>query len=76
MAGSLLGEWLRAHYYPMNGRLYTGCIKGAADVKNVPADRSSLKPGTGVFILVLRSDDGTLTAIRITVGVGGVMPPM
>jgi hypothetical protein len=45
-------------------------------VKNVSADRSSLKPGTGVFIPAMRSEDGTLTATRITVGVGGIMPPM
>jgi hypothetical protein len=49
---------------------------GTPIVKNVPAERSSLKPGTGVFIPAVRSEDGTLTATRITVGVGGIMPPM
>ena len=45
-------------------------------VKNVSADRSFLKAGTGVFIPAVQSEDGTLTATRITVGVGGIMPPM
>jgi hypothetical protein len=45
-------------------------------VKNVPGDRSLLKSGTGVFIPAVRGADGTITATRITAGVGGVMPPM
>lgn len=45
-------------------------------VKNVAGDRSLLKPGTGVYIPAVRAEDGTITATRITVGVGGVMPPM
>jgi hypothetical protein len=49
---------------------------GTPIVKNVPGDRSLLKPGTGVFIPAVRGEDGTLTASRITVGVGGIMPPM
>src|SRR2546426_1517174 len=49
---------------------------GTPIVKNVPADRSLLKAGAGVFIPAIRSEDGTLTATRITVGVGGIMPPM
>jgi hypothetical protein len=49
---------------------------GTPIVKNVPADRSLLKPGTGVYVAAMRGDDGTITATRITAGVGGVMPPM
>jgi hypothetical protein len=49
---------------------------GTPIVRNVPGDRSLLKVGTGVYIPALRSDDGTLTATRITVGLGGIMPPM
>jgi len=49
---------------------------GTPIVKNVPADRSLLKVGTGVYIPAERSEDGTITATRITVGVGGIMPPM
>lgn len=49
---------------------------GTPIVKNVAGDRSLLKPGTGVYISAVRGDDGTLTATRVTAGVGGVMPPM
>lgn len=49
---------------------------GTPIVKNVPADRSLLRVGTGVYIPAERSEDGTITATRITVGVGGIMPPM
>jgi Domain of unknown function (DUF5666) len=49
---------------------------GTPIVKNVSGDRSLLKPGTGVYIPAVRGDDGTLTATRITAGVGGIMPPM
>ena len=49
---------------------------GTPIVKNVPGDRSLLKPGTGIYIPAVRGEDGTLTATRITVGVGGIMPPM
>lgn len=49
---------------------------GTPIVRNVPGDRSLLKPGTGVFIPAVRGEDGTLTATRITAGVGGIMPPM
>src|SRR6266576_926535 len=49
---------------------------GTPIVKNVPGDRSLLKPGTGVYIPAVRGADGTITATRITVGVGGIMPPM
>jgi hypothetical protein len=49
---------------------------GTPIVKNVAGDRSLLKPGTGVYIPAVRAEDGTITATRITVGVGGIMPPM
>jgi hypothetical protein len=49
---------------------------GTPIVKNVPGDPSLLKPGTGVYIPAVRGEDGTLTATRITAGVGGIMPPM
>jgi hypothetical protein len=45
-------------------------------VKNVAGDRSLLKPGTGVYIAAVRSEDVTITATRITAGIGGIMPPM
>ena len=49
---------------------------GTPIVKNVPGDRSLLKSGTGVYVAAVRAEDGTLTAIRITAGIGGIMPPM
>lgn len=49
---------------------------GTPIVKNVPGDSSLLKPGTGVYIPAVRGEDGTLTATRVTAGVGGIMPPM
>jgi hypothetical protein len=49
---------------------------GTPIVKNVPGDRSLLKPGTGVYIAAVRGEDGTISATRITAGVGGIMPPM
>jgi len=49
---------------------------GTPIVKNVSGDRSLLKPGTGVYIAAVRGEDGTISATRITAGVGGVMPPM
>ena len=49
---------------------------GTPIVRNVPADRTLLKPGTGVYIPAVRGEDGTITATRITVGIGGIMPPM
>jgi len=49
---------------------------GTPIVKNVPADRSALKPGAGVYIPAVRGDDGTVTATRVAVGLNGIMPPM
>ena len=49
---------------------------GTPVVKNVPGDRTLLKPGTGVFISAVQRADGTITATRVVAGVGGVMPPM
>jgi hypothetical protein len=49
---------------------------GTPIVKNVPRDRSLLKPGVGVYVPAVRGEDGTITATRVTAGVDGVMPPM
>ena len=49
---------------------------GTPIVRNVSADRSLLKAGTGVYIPAVQGEDGTLMAARITLGVGGIMPPM
>ena len=49
---------------------------GTPIVKIVHADRTALAPGAGVFIPSVEDQDGTLTATRVTVGIGGIMPPM
>ena len=49
---------------------------GTPIVKNVAGDRSLLQPGTGVYIPAVRGEDVTITATRITAGIGGIMPPM
>ena len=49
---------------------------GTPIVKNVPADRSLLEPGAGVYVNAMREDGGPVIARRVIVGVNGVMPPM
>jgi len=49
---------------------------GTPIVKNVPADRSALKQGAGVYVNAVREAGGLLIARRVIVGVNGVMPPM
>ena len=68
------GELLTLQY--KGGKQKVFVPPGTPVVKNVAGDRSMLKPGAGVFIPSVRSADGTLTATRITVGIGGTMPPM
>jgi hypothetical protein len=68
------GELLRLKYKDGEQKVFVP--PGTPIVKNVPGDRSLLKPGTGVFIPSVRGEDGTITATRITAGVGGMMPPM
>ncbi|HEY0220553.1 MAG TPA: hypothetical protein VGC26_12440 [Afipia sp.] len=42
----------------------------------VPAERSELKPGAQIVAFTIRSDDGSLQASRISVGLNGLTPPM
>lgn len=49
---------------------------GTPIVRNVPGDRTLLKPGVGVMIPAVQGADGTITATRVAAGVDGVMPPM
>jgi len=49
---------------------------GTPIVKNVPADRSLLEPGAGVYVNAVREAGGPVIARRVIVGVNGVMPPM
>jgi hypothetical protein len=48
----------------------------AAVVKLQPGDRSRIKPGVHLFAIVSRQEDGTLRADRVTIGEGGLVPPM
>ena len=49
---------------------------GTPIVSFSPGDKSLLKAGAQVFIMVQQADDGTLTAQRIQVGKNGIKPPM
>ena len=48
----------------------------AAIVAFQPGEKSELKPGAQVIILVQKQADGTLTAASVNVGRDGVTPPM
>ena len=51
--------------------------EGTPIVTFVPADRSAIKPGAHCFIgATQRQPDGSLVALRIAVGLDGVVPPM
>jgi hypothetical protein len=41
-----------------------------------PATRDDLKPGAQIIVVPTKAADGTLTASRINVGLGGIAPPM
>jgi hypothetical protein len=49
--------------------------EGTPIVKLEPADRSALRPGAHVFVIANKRE-GKLTAERLTVGKGDVVPPM
>ena len=50
--------------------------ENAVVVSFTPADKAELKPGAHVFAVTQRQPDGSLTAARVNVGLGGVVPPM
>jgi hypothetical protein len=50
--------------------------ENAAIVSFTPADKSELKVGANVFVNSQRQADGSLTAPRVNVGLGGQVPPM
>ena len=50
--------------------------ENAAIVSFTPADKSELKVGAPVFVNSARQPDGSLTAPRVNVGLGGQVPPM
>lgn len=45
-------------------------------VSFTPAEKSELKPGAHVFAVTQRQPDGSLSAARVNVGLGGLVPPM
>lgn len=47
-----------------------------AVVSFVPGERSALKPGASVFVNGEKQADGSVTAARVNVGLGGQVPPM
>jgi hypothetical protein len=50
--------------------------ENAAIVSFTPTDKSELKPGASIFVVTQRQPDGSLTAARVNVGLGGQVPPM
>jgi len=50
--------------------------ENAVVVSFTPADKGELKPGANVFAVTQRQADGSLTAARVNVGLGGIVPPM
>ena len=50
--------------------------ENAVVVSFTPADKGELKPGAHVFAVTQRQPDGSLTAARVNVGLGGIVPPM
>lgn len=49
---------------------------GIPIVKLSPGDRSALTPGAHVFVIASREANGSFKASRLTVGRGGLTPPM
>jgi hypothetical protein len=45
-------------------------------VSFAPADRAELKAGARIFCVAQRAPDGSLSAGRVNVGLGGITPPM
>ena len=45
-------------------------------VKLEPGDRSQLKPGVHLFAIAAKQSDGSLRALRLTIGKDGLVPPM
>ena len=70
----------------VEGRVLTLSYKGGTQKVLVPADapvvsivgaeRDELKPGAKVFVVAGKGADGKLSAVRISVGKDGLMPPM
>jgi len=50
--------------------------QGVPLVTFIPSDKSQLTPGAKVLVITQQAEDGSLTALRINVGKGGMKPPM
>ena len=50
--------------------------ESAVIVSFTPTEKSDLKPGAAIFMVSQRQPDGSLTAARVNVGLGGQVPPM
>ncbi|MCZ6603909.1 MAG: hypothetical protein O7A03_02060 [Alphaproteobacteria bacterium] len=70
----------------VKGRVLTLSYKGGMQKVLVPPDapvvnivkatRDELKSGAKVFVVARKGKDGALTAVRISIGKNGLMPPM
>ena len=65
---------LKVHY--KGGEKQILVPENAVVVSFTPTEKSELKPGAHVFVNSQRQPDGSLTAPRINVGLGGQIPPM
>ena len=59
-----------------NGEQKIVVPQGAPVVRLAPGDKSALVPGAHVFVLAHRNDDGSLSALSVSVGEHGLVPPM
>lgn len=85
-AGSSMTNGTVGSLVASNGRTITITYKGGEkrvvvpdDVPIVtyePADRTALTPGANVLINGARAADGTVTAMSVSVGKNGLVPPM
>ncbi len=50
--------------------------QGVPLVTFIPSDKSQLTPGAKVLVITQQAEDGSLTALRISVGKNGMKPPM
>lgn len=85
-AGSSMTNGTVGSLVAANGRTITITYKGGEkrvvipnDVPIVtyePADRAALTPGANVLVNGTRAADGTVTAISVSIGKNGLVPPM
>ena len=84
--GSMTNATVANAVTSVNGPTLTLTYKGGERKINIPkgtpvvtltsAPKADVKPGAGVFITGERTDDSTVSADRVAVGLNGTMPPM